>query len=81
MPEKETGYVGLANTYLEQGDTSSAKIILKKGYLVTNSSKIQYMLNGIEDGSLLVNNLKETPKKETLQKSGELSLIKIFSKS
>ena len=73
MPEKETGYVGLANTYLEQGDTSSAKIILKKGYLVTNSSKIQYMLNGIEDGSLLVNNLKETPKKETLQKSGELS--------
>ena len=64
MPEKETGYVGLANTYLEQGDTSSAKIILKKGYLVTNSSKIQYMLNGIEDGSLLVNNLKETPKKE-----------------
>lgn len=78
MPEKETGYVGLANTYLEQGDTSSAKIILKKGYLVTNSSKIQYMLNGIEDGSLLVNNLKETPKKETLQKSGELSFNQNF---
>ena len=68
MPEKETGYVGLANTYLEQGDTSSAKIILKKGYLVTNSSKIQYMLNGIEDGSLLVNNLKETPKNQDYER-------------
>ena len=39
---------------------------------------LPYMLNGIEDGSLLVNNLKETPKKETLQKSGELSFNQNF---
>lgn len=53
---------------------------MKKGYLVTNSSKIQYMLNGIEDGSLLVNNLKETPKKETPKRVENYHLIKIFPK-
>lgn len=55
IPDNDEAYIGLADLYLEQGRTSEAKITLKTGYIRTDSAKIQYMLSGIEDGSLLVN--------------------------
>lgn len=72
MPEEEDGYIGLADVYLDMGETSSAKITLQKGYLVTESPKIQYMLDGIADGSLLVRTFDdEEAEKQTLEITGE----------
>ena len=47
MPEEEDGYMGLADVYLQQDETSSAKVILKKGYLITDSPKIRYILRTV----------------------------------
>lgn len=52
-PKEEEGYLGLADVYLKRGESSAAKVLLQRGYMHTNSSKIQYMLSGIKDGSLL----------------------------
>lgn len=71
MPEEEDGYLGLADVYLTQGETSAAKVTLKKGYIVTTSPKIQYMLDGIEDGSLLVKTPGEESEKQTLEITGK----------
>ena len=53
-PKEEEGYLGLADVYLKRGESSAAKVLLQRGYMHTNSSKIQYMLSGIKDGSLLI---------------------------
>ena len=71
MPEEEDGYLGLADVYLTQGETSAAKVTLKKGYIVTTSPKIQHMLDGIEDGSLLVKTPGEESEKQTLEITGK----------
>lgn len=78
MPEKEDGYIGLATTYLRKGDTSAAKVTLKKGYLNTDSTRINYMMTGIEDGSLLVNYLNEEQEKELLPNNNVLALNTSF---
>lgn len=68
MPEEEDGYMGLAEVYLQQDETSSAKVILKKGYLITDSPKIRYMLDGIEDGTYQVRLTGDPqPEKETME--------------
>ena len=72
MPEEEDGYMGLADVYLQQDETSSAKVILKKGYLITDSPKIRYMLDGIEDGTYQVRLIGDPkPEKETMEYKGE----------
>ena len=68
-PENESGYIGLAEVYLKNGKSSSAKILLKRGLAHTGSSRIQYMINGIEDGSLLADAGETEMKKETDRKS------------
>lgn len=80
MPKKEEGYISLANTYLQQGNNSAAKVTLKKGYLITNSSKIQYMITGIEDGSLLVkfNDENGENSKEYMPNVGKLEIDTSF---
>lgn len=76
MPKEEEGYISLANTYLKQGNNSVAKITLKKGYLATYSSKIQYMIAGIEDGSILVkfNEANNENSKKTVPKIGKIEI-------
>lgn len=72
QPDKDGGYLGLAEVYLQQEEVSSAKVVLKKGYLKTESEKIRYMLDGIEDGSLLTAAAAEKDIKETtLESSGK----------
>ena len=72
MPEEEDGYMGLADVYLQQDETSSAKVILKKGYLITDSPKIRYMLDGIEDGTSQVRLIGDPQtEKETMEYKGE----------
>lgn len=72
-PENESGYIGLAEVYLKNGKSSSAKILLKRGLAHTGSSRIQYMINGIEDGSLLADAGETEMKKETMQEFGILA--------
>lgn len=52
-PKQVDAYLELADVYLDQEQTKEARVILKKGYLKTGSSKIQYMLDGLSDGSML----------------------------
>ena len=35
QPDDDEGYLGLADVYLQQEEVSSAKVVLKKGYLRT----------------------------------------------
>lgn len=65
QPDDDDGYLGLADVYLQQEEVSSAKVLLKKGYLRTGSAKIQYMLDGIEDGSLMKAAAQEDDAKQT----------------
>lgn len=71
VPDKDEGYLGLAEVYLTQGETSAAKITLKKGYLRTESVKIRYMLDGIENGSGLVRTVDTKVESQTLELKGE----------
>ena len=71
QPDDDEGYLGLADVYLQQEEVSSAKVVLKKGYLRTESVKIQYMLDGIEDGSLLTSGTDDDMKQTTLEITGE----------
>lgn len=72
QPDDDGGYLGLADVYLQQEEVSSAKVVLKKGYLRTESVKIQYMLDGIEDGSLLTAGTEaDDVKQTTLETNGE----------
>ncbi len=78
QPEKDEGYLGLADAYLEQSETSQAKVVLKKGLIRTSSAKIQYMLSGIEDGSLLPESTEDEVKKETLDFTGPFGWNTMF---
>lgn len=78
MPKEEAGYLGLADLYLLQGETSAAKILLNRGYRHTGSAKIRYMLQGIEDGSLVQNPTEEDAEKRTMQSFGTLVLNTAF---
>lgn len=77
-PKEEEGYLGLADVYLKRGESSAAKVLLQRGYMHTNSSKIQYMLSGIEDGSLLAEFDDSETKKETMQSFGVFSFNTAF---
>ena len=78
QPEEDDGYLGLADVYLQQDEVSQAKIVLKKGYLRTSSVKIQYMLTGIEDGSLLPEDFQDEVKKRTLEFTGPFGWNTMF---
>jgi hypothetical protein len=77
-PKEEEGYLGLADVYLKRGESSAAKVLLQRGYMHTNSSKIQYMLSGIKDGSLLAEFDDSETKKETMQSFGVFSFNTAF---
>ena len=77
-PKEEEGYLGLADVYLKRGESSAAKVLLQRGYMHTNSSKIQYMLSGIKDGSLLAEFDDSEIKKETMQSFGVFSFNTAF---
>ena len=64
--------------YLKRGESSAAKVLLQRGYMHTNSSKIQYMLSGIKDGSLLAEFDDSETKKETMQSFGVFSFNTAF---
>lgn len=71
-PKKAEAYLNLADVHLIQNQVSEAKLTLRKGYVKTNSQKIKYMLNGIEDGTLLLQYEKDdTDKKELFEVRGE----------
>lgn len=69
-PKEEEGYLGLADVYLKQEKVSSARVTLEKGYTYTKAVAILEMLNGINDGSLLVNRFDQEQVKETQEKRG-----------
>lgn len=77
-PKEEEGYLGLADVYLKRGESSAAKVLLQRGYMHTNSSKIHYMLSGIKDGSLLAEFDDSETKKETMQSFGVFSFNTAF---
>ena len=68
VPEEEEAYLGLADVYLNQGKVSQAKATLERGYTYSKAPMILDMLNGINDGSLLVNRFGEDQDKETMEK-------------
>ena len=68
IPEEEEAYLGLADVYLTQGKVSQARTTLEKGYTYSKAPSILDMLNGINDGSLLVNRFDQNQDKETLEK-------------
>lgn len=70
-PKKEGGYLGLASAYVEQGEISQAKITLKKGYLLTNSQRIQYMLDDLETGKLVASAADEKSVARTMELTGD----------
>lgn len=73
VPEKDEAYLGLADVYLNQGKVSQAKATLEKGYTYSKAPTILDMLNGINDGSLLVNRFGQDQDKETMeQRRGQL---------
>lgn len=69
-PKEEEPYLGLADVYLDQGQISQATITLEKGYEQTKAVTILDMLNGINDGSLLINRFDQDQVKETQEKRG-----------
>ena len=71
VPEEEEAYLGLADVYLTQGKVSQAKATLEKGYTYSKAPSILDMLNGINDGSLLVNRFDQDQNKETMEYRGE----------
>lgn len=71
VPEEEEAYLGLADVYLTQGKVSQAKATLEKGYTYSKAPSILDMLNGINDGSLLVNRFNQEQDKETMEYRGE----------
>lgn len=73
VPEEDEAYLGLADVYLNQGKVSQAKATLEKGYTYSKAPTILDMLNGINDGSLLVNRFGQDQDKETMeQRRGQL---------
>lgn len=68
VPEEEEAYLGLADVYLNQGKVSQAKVTLERGYTYSKAPAILDMLNGINDGSLLVNRFDQEQDKETMEK-------------
>ena len=68
VPEEEEAYLGLADVYLNQGKVSQAKATLERGYTYSKAPTILDMLNGINDGSLLVNRFDQEQDKETMEK-------------
>lgn len=68
VPEEEEAYLGLADVYLNQEKVSLAKSTLEKGYTYSKAPTILDMLNGIKDGSLLVNRFDQNQEKETMEK-------------
>lgn len=55
-PKQEEAYLSLAEIYLQQDDSSKAGSILRKGYKLTGSVKIQRMLNDLEFRTLTARN-------------------------
>lgn len=51
-PDKEEPYLALADIYIEQENISKARSILKKGYEMTESARIQRKLNVLETQTL-----------------------------
>ena len=68
VPEEEEAYLGLADVYLNQGKISQAKATLERGYTYSKAPSILDMLNGINDGTLLVNRFNQDQDKETMEK-------------
>lgn len=68
VPEEEEAYLGLADVYLNQGKVSQAKATLERGYTYSKAPTILDMLNGINDGSLLVYRFDQEQDKETMEK-------------
>ena len=64
VPEEDEAYLGLADVYLNQGKVSQAKATLEKGYTYSKAPTILDMLNGINDGSLLVNRFDQNQDKD-----------------
>lgn len=71
VPEEEEAYLGLADVYLTQGKVSKARATLEKGYTYSKAPSILDMLNGINDGSLLINRFDQEQDKETMEYRGE----------
>lgn len=63
-PKATEGYIGLANVYVAQDQTSKAKAILKKGYKKTNSEKIKLMLNRLDRTEIVTSDLTEKTEPE-----------------
>lgn len=68
VPEEEDAYLGLADIYLDQGKVSQARMTLEKGYTYSKSPTVLDMLNGINDGSLLLNRFDQSQDKETMER-------------
>lgn len=68
VPEEEDAYLGLAQVYLGQGKVSKARSTLEKGYSYSKAQSILDMINGINDGTLLVNRFNQEQEKRTLEK-------------
>lgn len=71
VPEEEEAYLGLADVYLTQGRVSQAKATLEKGYTYTKAETVLDMLNGINDGTLLVSRFDQEQDKQTMEYRGE----------
>ena len=78
VPDREEPYMGLADVYLIQDKVSLARSTLEKGYAATNSKSIYSMIQGIDNGSLLINRFDQQQTKETMEKRGELGWNQAF---
>lgn len=70
VPEEDDAYLGLADVYLTQGKISQAKSTLERALSYSDAPTILDMLNGIEDGSLLINYPGQEQDKQTLENRG-----------
>lgn len=65
-PDKEDAYLGLADAYIAQDHISEARYILRKGFQLTGSARIEQKLNSLE-------NLAQSGKEEGIEGTVDLT--------